>query len=712
MSFTEPPRLAQWVLEHCLPPGRDEALAGDLLEEFSAGRSAEWYWRQVLSAIVAGWMHVLGARGMLVLFAVLWSSLAPAWTVLLDRAVSRPNPAEEFWRMDAPFAGLSSFGVWLLLNVSFLWAGMLVYFVSHTRFSKSFSRKDVMRAFLVAAPVFPLAYFGTFVAMNLLFYPGPMIPRHTMSPFDELFDIRMGALALRVPYFVTMLCALWEAKLRFAFGVKEPIAAFDFDAAPIDTPAMFLNEPSERSPASFVRFLVIAGLINALILAVLLCRLPASDSPSLGGLFVRALLYVALGASAGTIGAWAYWRRAATSFGSHLPLPFGLFALTCAAGWVWVPAVVLLAEQDAPAAAALAAIGAALLAAGLRRAVPLLHSEPRTPDPQERELFAETLRTTPPEVHGYAIAICIYLAGFALNDRAHLAASGLLALSAFLFAWQLTLAPARPFRGRFGNSRAAKRLARIAIPAVLVTLWALLDGVAHRNLTGEANTASAHGNPAAGADATPKHAPYDKSAALDGYESIVLWPQPPKKEILAPVPPAAQPNDVRLAKPIVILFNGAYWYFQPPSDHPGPHAHVSHGSPLAVDIHSTTFIPLTMEAHQSLARPLRLSCCGAIEVEIGNRDNRPGALALAMILTDTATPGKPSLYLGQQPIVSSQPDRFRIKTTPDTETLRFAIPAHAPLKKFDEIMLVVRSDFLRIDMGARIAINQFELEPR
>ena len=46
------------------------------------------------------------------------------------------------------------------------------------------------------------------------------------------------------------------------------------------------------------------------------------------------------------------------------------------------------------------------------------------------------------------------------------------------------------------------------------------------------------------------------------------------------------------------------------------------------------------------------------------------------------------------------------------ETLRFVLPAHAPLKKFDEVTLVVMADPMRIDVGARIAIAQSELEPR
>ena len=269
MKPNEPPRLAQWALEHCTPPGRDEALAGDLLEEYRAGRSSRWYRQQVLSTVVIGWMRVLGARGVLLLFAVLWSSLAPAWTALLDHAVSRPNPAEEFWRMDAPFAGLASFSLWLLLNTSFLWAGILLYFFSHTSSAKSFSRKDVVRALLSAAPVFLLAYFATFVTMNLLIYPGPVLPRRTMTPLSEIFDLRVGALALRLPYFFTLVCALWEARPRFVFGTRDAFEAAAFDPISNDTPAMFVSQQGDRNPASVIRFLVIAGLINALIVAVL-----------------------------------------------------------------------------------------------------------------------------------------------------------------------------------------------------------------------------------------------------------------------------------------------------------------------------------------------------------------------------------------------------------------------------------------------------------
>jgi hypothetical protein len=55
MKSSEPPALARWLFERVRFSDTDEALAGDLLEEFTQGRSAAWYWRQVLVAIAVGY---------------------------------------------------------------------------------------------------------------------------------------------------------------------------------------------------------------------------------------------------------------------------------------------------------------------------------------------------------------------------------------------------------------------------------------------------------------------------------------------------------------------------------------------------------------------------------------------------------------------------------------------------------------------------------
>ena len=60
MTAREAPRLATILLERLGPD--PETLVGDLAEEYIAGRSAAWYWRQVLGSIVIGagrdlWTH-------------------------------------------------------------------------------------------------------------------------------------------------------------------------------------------------------------------------------------------------------------------------------------------------------------------------------------------------------------------------------------------------------------------------------------------------------------------------------------------------------------------------------------------------------------------------------------------------------------------------------------------------------------------------------
>ena len=375
MEPAEPPRLARWLLDHCSAPGRDEALAGDLLEELHAGRSSQWYRRQVVNAVLVSWTRLLGARGMLFLFAVLWSSLAPAWKVFTDHLQDQPF-LSEIWSRFGSLWILPAVAAWIALHSAFLWTGIVIYLLCIGDFRRCIRDKFVRRAFLAATLIFLPAAGFTYILMNLYSFPGLVNQRLASTPLAQILDWRMPADVLRVPYFIALVCALWEATPRFGFSLGEAWAKLRIDEGAHDeAPVCFGLGPDDRSPASLIRFLVLAGLVNALIVAVLLCRLPASHSPSPAGVLVRAAAYVLLGALAGTVGAWAYWSRARSS-GARLPLSFALLALHCAAGWLWVPAVVLLAAQDAPAAAGIAALAALLLAVGLRRAIPPLGEEP------------------------------------------------------------------------------------------------------------------------------------------------------------------------------------------------------------------------------------------------------------------------------------------------------------------------------------------------
>jgi hypothetical protein len=57
-------------LEHVRFSNTDEALAGDLLEDFRHGRSVSWYWRQVFAAIVVGYIREVRHHWVLAIRAV------------------------------------------------------------------------------------------------------------------------------------------------------------------------------------------------------------------------------------------------------------------------------------------------------------------------------------------------------------------------------------------------------------------------------------------------------------------------------------------------------------------------------------------------------------------------------------------------------------------------------------------------------------------
>jgi hypothetical protein len=90
MKPSKPPAAATWMLEHLLPGVKNEALAGDLLEEFQRRRSTAWYWRQVFGAISASLLKEVRADWLMVwtiVFSIVW-----AYGLYLFPFVGHPLP--------------------------------------------------------------------------------------------------------------------------------------------------------------------------------------------------------------------------------------------------------------------------------------------------------------------------------------------------------------------------------------------------------------------------------------------------------------------------------------------------------------------------------------------------------------------------------------------------------------------------------------------
>ena len=704
MSRFDPPWMPLWLLEHLTPPEREDALAGDLLEEFRNGRTNGWFWRQALGAWLAAWVQYVARRRSLLLFVLLWSGLAPAWTAVIDRVEQGARTLS--LSMNVSPTGLVGLMLWLSLQLLFLWVGTAVYFAGFARGRKP---GNVLRACGVAAGMFLPVYFATFILMNLFAWPGLDIDRSTMTPLGEIADVRTWAMAIRVPYLVTLLCAMWRWAPRLAMASGQRVA-FGNAAWALPEVRQVGMETDRFALSRFFAFVVGAGLLNAMIAGFLLCRLPESHAPTLAGLLGRATLYVALGAGAGIMGGWVYWNHPGSPFKENAPLPFALFAMVCAAGWMWVPAMTIFYEQISGFTALVAVIGALLLGAGLRSATLRVFAPVDAGQVWrgKRELFVESLHETPGEAQGYFIALCLYAGGWALTNRSNSAASALLASATFLFAW-IRVGAQGSLGDKAGESnsqyeQAAVRLACVVIPAVLVTAWALMDGVERRHhlLSVQAAAGGAEQNAQKGA-----------STGIGGYESVILWPYPEKKRIEAPIKLEESLLAPGTTQPLKVTFDGPYWYVQPPEEQPGPTAHEAQGTPLKVGIESGNRLPLIMEAHQRLGGLIRLPRCREIDVDVMNRDNVPGAIAIALRLGNSLVPGANWVQTAEQPLESTLPGHFFAeKTAPVFETLHFAVPARARIRSFNEITVLMIPDAGHRKIGPKIAIQQFAFVPR
>jgi len=674
----------------------------------------------VLGACLFSWSRSLTARGPALFFALAWSLLAPAWKAIVDSIVSNPL-FDRMWHILGPFWLPFMVAGWVLLHAAFLWAGILAYQFAHSLAGKSLRAKDVRRAFWLSALVLPPVAAITFVVAHIYWYswPGLAPARLAATSLRQIADVGILANLIRLPYFVALLCALWQVVTP---SLRERDSVGGEAGADGRTPQSESISPGALDPFTvkrFIAFMVGAGLVNAMIAGFLLCQLPESLAMDLGSLLVRSICYLALAVSAGALGAYAYWQCPWSPFQEKPPLPFPLFALVCASGWIWVPAMAILSESLSAGAALVAMIGAFVLTAGLRNVTSSVlapaASGSLTRAHGTMDLFEEALYRPSADLTGYFIAICVALALFALGTQSILTATTLLAAGAALFAWKRTL----PRNSETADQRvdqyrkAALRIAVVVVPAILITLWSLLGGIAHHNGVAKLAGGVATAEKNAAFPATHRKSRIQTVAyGPGGYVSVILWPYPEKKQAIPPIMVPESLLAPGTKRPFIIRFNGPYTYVQPPEKFPGPDAHQARGTPIDNDIQSNNDIPVVMTAHQYIAAPIRVDRCGEIDAEIENRDNRAGQIALALLLTDADSFEKRTAYLGQQPIVSTLPDHFSLKTEPVFETLRFTVPAGSVLRHFNELTVLVLPDIEHRYITPRIAIEQFQLYPR
>jgi hypothetical protein len=224
MNRTEPPPLATWLLEHLTAIGQDEALAGDILEEFSAGRSSGWYWRQVITAIAIGWARSIFEHRNALLFATIWSLLSPAWELTIFRVYSQSSFVVPIVRIPWPWSTACFFGLFILQGLLFIWVGSLLYVALLLCARKTVDFRRLGRGLLMSIVVYVFALacdLALWITIGAYSNADGMDWR-TLTLVGVIKNFQTWAILKRIPYIAGTAWAVWGGTREVAKAGRVP----------------------------------------------------------------------------------------------------------------------------------------------------------------------------------------------------------------------------------------------------------------------------------------------------------------------------------------------------------------------------------------------------------------------------------------------------------------------------------------------------------
>jgi hypothetical protein len=466
---------------------------------------------------------------------------------------------------------------------------------------------------------------------------------------------------------------------------------------------------------------LMGGLLAAAAVATFVCRLPPRPSLSLGELVasaVECVLEVLLASAVTAWGLCAIQPVAMRPRARRLTLRTSSDAL-----WL-VPLALFIRENSA-----LAMAMAAVFVASVVKSVRLLQDNPVPADLDESPFFCPThntfssLESAPifwRQASGVGAALCAQTGALVAFSGYPFTAALLVGTSSAVWTWSFTV-DASPDNRK--SASPSSRALVIAALATVFTMAGLIPYLRHsRGIRGFGHPSPYHAGHASSPGDRGGQPGYEKksegsiAAASEGDPGIILWPEKlTHTKLVAPRPALGGTllRSHRSAEPLVIPFDGAYWFFKAPEVHPPRTSRQAHGSPEMLDIRSTDRRPLSMEAHENLGSMIDMNCCSRIQIAIRNADRYPETVSMELVLINTTLRGKPSQSLGTMMVRSTRPWKlYDERSKPASETLNFVIPSHASIRRFDEVMVVFRLDAARADAGPKIAIDRFVLVPR
>jgi hypothetical protein len=448
-----------------------------------------------------------------------------------------------------------------------------------------------------------------------------------------------------------------------------------------------LTDPERHSSRA-----ILAGLFAAALTAFSVSHLPGIHFSSWGSLLIGASSGVALVSLAAFLGSLGI-RRTRDAL---QPVEWRT-ALETALIAIWLAPLSLLSRQNSmwilPVVGIFVAVGGISLWPAQKTAE--LASVP----PGDPGLFTPLeSRSWFRQAAAFGVILC-FEAGGAIATRHLLAGTLLVGLASGV--WLYVFRENWKLRSDEFHTRPALGLAATAVILTAMALLPLLRR-GYPGGSGAGRFTAQSGHPRAQAGARNEE---------EGYIAIELWPEQQPMTLVAPIPVRQGTRAGRKNSPLVIPFSGVYWFFKSPDITLPPKPREAHGSPEMFNIHSTDRRSLSMQARQNLATLVDLSCCSSIRIGIRNSDRYPGTVSIELVLTDTTSPGRPSMSLGRKPVRSTRPWMLYDHRTPTNEVLQYAVLPSSRIHRFDEVMVIFWLDRDRSFAAAKMGIENFVLVP-
>ena len=191
-------RLATWILEH-LTVGLDgRTLAGDLLEEVQCGRSALWYWHQVMASVATGGWIATREKISIGVFSVAWSLLYPMWQSIPFASASR-RPLEMIW----PYTPIMELAWGLVPAIAFVWLGLAIYLLARRKNVSQCFGAPLLQGLSMSVSMLLLAALGTFFYLKQ-----PDVSRVMEPDFFSNFQLAGIRLSIAVSVAVAIIAVL------------------------------------------------------------------------------------------------------------------------------------------------------------------------------------------------------------------------------------------------------------------------------------------------------------------------------------------------------------------------------------------------------------------------------------------------------------------------------------------------------------------------